>query len=83
MDQVRRNLMNKMLNSQRDFKGKKMTKQEMLDSLNLRELRAELKMAIDSEDWLWAASLRDKIAEKDTKKKGNSDDNEKKNNTDL
>ena len=25
MDQVRRNLMNKMLNSQRDFKGKKMT----------------------------------------------------------
>ena len=83
MDQVRRNLMNKMLNSQRDFKGKKMTKQEMLDSLNLRELRAELKMAIDSEDWLWAASLRDKIAEKDTKKKGNSDDNEKKDNTDL
>ena len=83
MDQVRRNLMNKMLNSQRDFKGKKMTKQEMLDSLNLRELKAELKMAIDSEDWLWAASLRDKIAEKDTKKKGNSDDNEKKNNTDL
>ena len=55
----------------------------MLDSLNLRELKAELKMAIDSEDWLWAASLRDKIAEKDTKKKGNSDDNEKKNNTDL
>ena len=55
----------------------------MLDSLNLRELKAELKMAIDSEDWLWAASLRDKIAEKDTKKKGNSDDNEKKDNTDL
>lgn len=83
MDQVRRNLMNKMLNSQRDFKGKKMTKQEMLDSLNLRELRAELKLAIDSEDWLWAASLRDKIAEKDTKKKGSSDDNEKKDSTDL
>jgi protein-arginine kinase activator protein McsA len=60
-----------------------MTKQEMLDSLNLRELRAELKLAIDSEDWLWAASLRDKISEKDTKKKGSSDDTEKKDNTDL
>lgn len=83
MDQIKKNLMNKMLNSQRDFKGKKMTKQEMLDSLNLRELKAELKIAIDSEDWLWAASLRDKIAEKDTKKKGNSDDNEKKDSTDL
>lgn len=83
MDEIKKNLMNKMLNSQRDFKGKKMTKQEMLDSLNLKELRTELKLAIDSEDWLWAASLRDKIAEKDTKKKGNSDDNEKKDSTDL
>jgi hypothetical protein len=83
MDEIKKNLMNKMLNSQRDFKGKKMTKQEMLDSLNLKELRTELKLAIDSEDWLWAASLRDKIAEKDTKKKGSSDDNEKKDSTDL
>lgn len=83
MDQIKKNLMNKMLNSQREFNGKKMTKQEMLDSLNLRELKAELKLAIDSEDWLWAASLRDKIAEKDTKKKGNSDDTEKKDSTDL
>lgn len=67
MNEVRKNLMDKMLNSQKDFKGKKMTKQEMLDSLNLKELKAELKQAIDSEDWLWAASLRDKIAEKEKK----------------
>jgi protein-arginine kinase activator protein McsA len=83
MDEVKRNLMNKMLNSHKEFKGKKMTKQEMLDSLNLRELKAELKLAIETEDWLWAASIRDKIAEKDTKKKGNSDDIEKKDSTDL
>ena len=67
MNEVRKNLMDNMLNSKKEFKGKKMTKQEMLDSLNLKELRAELKMAIDSEDWLWAASLRDKIAEKEKK----------------
>jgi hypothetical protein len=83
MDEIKRNLMNKMLNSHKEFKGKKMTKQEMLDSLNLRELKAELKLAIETEDWLWAASIRDKIAEKDTKKKGNSDDIEKKDSTDL
>jgi protein-arginine kinase activator protein McsA len=72
MNEIRKNLIDKMLNSQKEFKGKKMTKQEMLDSLNLRELKAELKIAVEAEDWLWAASLRDKIAEK-----------EKKDNTDL
>jgi hypothetical protein len=74
MDEIKKNLIHKMLNSQRDFKGKKMTKQEMLDSLNLKELRSELKTAIDSEDWLWAASLRDKIAEKENKRKGGDQD---------
>lgn len=83
MNDIRKNLIDKMLNSQREFKGKKMTKQEMLDSLNLRELKVELKTAIEAEDWLWAASLRDKIAEKDTKKKGGSDDTGKKDNPDL
>lgn len=83
MNDIRKNLIDKMLNSQREFKGKKITKQEMLDSLNLRELKAELKIAIDAEDWLWAASLRDKIAEKESKKKGGSDDPEKKDNPDL
>ena len=72
MNDMRKNLMDKMLNSQKEFKGKKMTKQEMLDSLNLIELKAELNIAIEAEDWLWAASLRDKISEK-----------EKKDNTDL
>jgi hypothetical protein len=83
MNEVRKNLMDNMLNSQKEFKGKKMTKQEMLDSLNLRELKAELKIAVEAEDWLWAASLRDKIAEKENKKKGGSDDTGKKDNTDL
>jgi hypothetical protein len=83
MNEIRKNLIDKMLNSQREFKGKKITKQEMLDSLNLRELKAELKIAVEAEDWLWAASLRDKIAEKDIKKKGGSDDTGKKDNTDL
>lgn len=72
MNEVRKNLMDKMLNSKKEFNGKKMTKQEMLDSLNLKELNSELEIAIETEDWLWAASLRDKIAEK-----------EKKDNTDL
>jgi hypothetical protein len=80
MNDMRKKLIDKMLNSQREFKGKKMTKQEMLNSLNLRELKSELKLAIDTEDWLWAASLRDKIAEKeDTKKKGNSGSDKKEN----
>jgi hypothetical protein len=83
MNEIRKSLIDKMLNSLREFKGKKITKQEMLDSLNLRELKAELKIAVEAEDWLWAASLRDKIAEKENKKKGGSDDTEKKDNTDL
>jgi len=83
MNEIRKNLIDKMLNSQREFKGKKITKQEMLDSLNLRELKAELKIAVEAEDWLWAASLRDKIAEKENKKKGGNDDTGKKDNTDL
>jgi protein-arginine kinase activator protein McsA len=72
-----------MLNSHREFKGKKMTKQEMLNELSLRELKAELKLAVEAEDWLWAASLRDKIAEKDVKKKGGSNGSEKKDNPEL
>jgi protein-arginine kinase activator protein McsA len=80
MNEMRKNLIDKMLNSQKEFKGKKMTKQEMLDSLSVRELKAELKIAVDSEDWLWAASLRDKIAEKEgIKKKGNSGSDKKDN----
>ena len=74
-------MLNKMLSSQKEFKGKKMTKQEMLDSMGIRELKAELKMAINEEDWLWAASLRDKIAEKDTKKKDGNGESEKKDDT--
>lgn len=83
MNDMRKRLIDKMLNSQKEFKGKKMTKQEMLDTLSLRELKAELKLAVDAEDWLWAASLRDKIAEKeDGKKKGNSG-SEKKDNPEM
>lgn len=78
MNDLRKNLMDKMLNSPKEFKGKKMTKQEMLDILTVRELKSELKSAVESEDWLWAASLRDKIAEKEQpKKKGDSDSDKK------
>lgn len=83
MNEIRKNLIDKMLNSQKEFKGKKMTKQEMLDELSLRELKAELKLAVDAEDWLWAASIRDKIAEKDVKKKGGTSGSEKKDNPEL
>lgn len=83
MNNMRKNLIDKMLNSQKEFKGKKMTKQEMLNELSVRELKAELKLAVDAEDWLWAASIRDKIAEKDVKKKGGSNGSEKKDNTEL
>ena len=40
-------------------------------------------MPVDAEDWLWAASIRDNIAGKDTKKKGGSGESEKKDNTEL
>lgn len=83
MNDMRKNLIDKMLNSQKEFKGKKMTKQEMLNELSVRELKAELKLAVDAEDWLWAASIRDKIAEKDVKKKGGTGGSEKKDNTEL
>lgn len=83
MNEIRKNLIEKMLNSQKEFKGKKMTKQEMLNESNLRELKTELKIAVEAEDWLWAASIRDKIAEKENKKKGGDQDPEKKNNTDM
>lgn len=83
MDDMRKNLIDKMLNSHKEFKGKKITKQQMLDTLSIRELKAELKMAVDAEDWLWAVSLRDKIAEKeDNRKKGNSG-SEKKDNPEM
>jgi hypothetical protein len=83
MNDMRKNLIDKMLNSQKEFKGKKMTKQEMLNELSVRELKAELKIAVDAEDWLWAASIRDKIAEKDVKKKGGTGGSEKKDNPEL
>jgi len=83
MGEVRKNLIEEMLNSQKEFKGKKITKQEMLDKSSLRELKTELKIAVEAEDWLWAASIRDKIAEKEKNKKGGSKDSEKNINPDL
>jgi len=80
MNEMRKNLIDKMLNSKKDFNGKKMTKQEMLNQLNVNQLKDELKIAVEAEDWLWAASLRDKIAEKDIKKNNGNTDSEKKDN---
>lgn len=73
MNEMKKELINKMLNSKREFKGKKMTKQEMLDTMTIEELKKELKQAVESEDWLWAASIRDKISEKE----GNEDTDKK------
>lgn len=73
MNEIRKNLIDKMLNSHKEFKGQKMTKQEMLDKMSLIELKDELKIAVDREDWLWAASIRDKISSKEESgEKGNS-----------
>lgn len=80
MNEIRKQMLDKMLNSHQEFKGKKMTKQEMLNSLSLRELKSELKLAVDSEDWLWAASIRDKISEKENNKKKGNPGSEKKDN---
>ena len=83
MNNLRKNLMDKMLNSSKEFKGKKMTKQEMLDTLTVRELKSELKSAVESEDWLWAASLRDKISEKENPNREDDSDPDKKDNPEM
>ena len=70
MNDLKKNIMDKMLQSQGEFKGKKMTKKDMLAKLKLSELQEELKKAVDSEDWLWAASIRDEIANRTEDKPG-------------
>lgn len=64
MQELRKKLLEKLLNSHGEFNGKKMTKQEMLDTMTVEELDAERVKAEKEEDWLWAATLRDKIKEK-------------------
>ncbi|GIV43859.1 MAG: hypothetical protein KatS3mg035_0982 [Bacteroidia bacterium] len=64
MQELRKKLLEKLLNSHGEFNGKKMTKQEMLDTMSIEELDAERIKAEKEEDWLWAAALRDKIKEK-------------------
>lgn len=64
LQELRNKLINKMLNSQGEFQGKKMTKQDMLNTMSIEELDTERIKAEQDEDWLWAAALRDKIKEK-------------------
>jgi hypothetical protein len=64
LQELRNSMINKMLNSKSEFKGKKMTKQDILNSMSIEELDAERIKAENAEDWLWAATIRDKIAEK-------------------
>ena len=61
---LRNKLVNQMMNSNGEFQGKQMTKQDILNSMSLGELEQERVKAEESEDWLWAAAIRDKIAEK-------------------
>jgi hypothetical protein len=64
MQNLRDKLINKMLNTQGEVDGKKMTKQEILNSMTVEQLEKERLKAEQEEDWLWAAAVRDKIAEK-------------------
>jgi len=64
LHELRGKLLSSMLNSQREFKGKKITKQEMLDTMTVEELEAERIKAEQEEEWIWAAAVRDKIKEK-------------------
>lgn len=64
---LKNKIMTSMLNSQKEFKGKQVTKQEMLDTMTLEELEAERIKAEQEEEWIWAAAVRDKIKEKSQK----------------
>ena len=64
LQSLKNKLFSEMLKSQGEFKGKKMTKEEMLDTLSVEELENERIKAEENEEWLWAAAIRDKIAEK-------------------
>jgi hypothetical protein len=67
LHELRNKLLTSMLNSQKEFKGKQVTKQEMLDTMTLEELEAERIKAEQDEEWIWAAAVRDKIKEKSQK----------------
>jgi len=67
LHELRNKLLTSMLNSQKEFKGKQVTKQEMLDTMTLEELEAERVKAEQEEEWIWAAAVRDKIKEKSQK----------------
>lgn len=67
MQELKNKLINKMLNSEGEVGGKKMNKQEILDTLTDEELEQERIKAEQEEDWLWAAAIRDKINDKKNK----------------
>jgi hypothetical protein len=67
LHELRNKLLTSMLNSQKEFKGKQVTKQEMLDTMTIEELEAERVKAEQEEEWIWAAAVRDKIKEKTNK----------------
>jgi hypothetical protein len=62
--QLRDEVISKLLGSEGEFEGQKMTKQEMLDKMSLDQLEKERHKAEQDEDWVWAAAVRDKIVEK-------------------
>ncbi|HUU89500.1 MAG TPA: hypothetical protein VMX17_17335 [Candidatus Glassbacteria bacterium] len=67
LHELRNKLLTNMLNSQKEFKGKQITKQEMLDTMTIEELEVERIKAEQDEEWIWAAAVRDKIKEKSQK----------------
>ena len=61
MKKLRDELINNMLNSETNFKGKTLTKKETLEQMTKEEVQQELDKAIVDEDYIWASKLRDKL----------------------
>ena len=58
---IKKEILDHFLKSQGEFHGKKMTKEQVLKKMSVDELKIEEKKAIEKEDYVWAAALRDEI----------------------
>lgn len=58
---IKKEIVDKFLKSQGEFHGKKMTKEEVIKKMSVDELKQEEQTAIQNEDYVWAAALRDEI----------------------
>ncbi len=58
---IKKEILDHFLKSQGEFHGKKMTKEEIIKKMSVDELKLEEEKAIEKEDYVWAAALRDEI----------------------